>query len=126
MRLRTQMRRRTGGEAAPVVQVEVAPVVRRRHRVHGEDVETSRWRRGDVAVGVGATAAHAISPAVPEGVEGVRAQGSVAVGQTGRGIYFSVRRIFEFGGRWMQSRGRERDPRYLSSANILGVLFVKG
>ena len=106
MRLRTQMRRRTGGEAAPVVQVEVAPVVRRRHRVHGEDVETSRWRRrgrrrGDVAVGVGATAAHAISPAVPEGVEGVRAQGSVAVGQTGRGIYFSVRRIFEFGGRWM-------------------------
>ena len=75
MRQRPQVRRRTGGE--------VAAIVSRCHRVHGEDVETA-GRRGCAAVGLGAAAAHAVSPAVPEGVEGVGPQGTVAVGQTDR------------------------------------------
>ena len=76
MRQRPQVRRRAGGE--------VAAIVSRCHRVHGEDVETA-GRRGGAAVGLGAAAAaaHAVSPAVPEGVEGVGPQGTVAVGQTG-------------------------------------------
>ena len=71
------MRRRTGGE--------VAAIVSRCHRVHGEDVEAA-GRRGGAAVGLGAAAAaaHAVGPAVPEGVEGVGPQGTVAVGQTDR------------------------------------------